>query len=115
MPLPQDFLSMLTTDALWHQRIASDQWGNESWADPVPIKCYMSAQGISFGSQDGHQKQDGTEVITGSVITDAIGARLRDGITVAGVIHYVVGIDTPKDERGIDLMHTLSVTTELKG
>lgn len=115
MPLDAGYLAMLTTSATWeHKQSSTDQWGNEQYSSPETIKCFVTSQNTVLGRAEQGQVE-GEEVTTMSVITDALGITPKDRLVISGKSVYVVDVDTPKDEVGVDLMHTLNVTTAKKG
>jgi hypothetical protein len=117
MGLDAGFLSMLTMRMTWEARTGKDQWGNETYAPPVPNQpCFVTSQGWSAGAADAHHKSEGDDVLRVELIADAIGVKINDRLTIpGGRIVYVTGVDTPQDEVGNDLMHTLTAETDQKG
>lgn len=115
MPLDAGFLAMLTMQGVWEGTADADKWGNEQWKAPVPIKCFITEQTVGWGRDDGNNQQERRQVVSMTIITDALGIELGDKITAGGHTVYVTAVDTPKDEVGVDLMHTLSTSTEKEG
>ena len=83
--------------------------------DAISLARNKATEATSWGSQDGQGQQQRKQVTTMSLITDALGIKLGDKITVGGQTVYVTSVDTPKDEVGIDLMHTITTSTEKEG
>lgn len=114
MPLDAGFLSMLTMSAMWEAQGVTDQWGNEGYEAPVAIKCFVTEQNTNWGSEE-FQKKQHRQVRTMTIITDAVGISVGDKVVFDGTDFWVTNVDTPKDEVGVDLMHTISCTTEKEG
>jgi hypothetical protein len=117
MGLDAGFLAMLTMRMTWEPHTGRDTWGNETYGVPVPnTPCFVSSQAYDFGGQDNHHKAEGDSVLRVEVIADAIGVKIKDRLTLPGNrVVYVTGVDTPQDEQGNDLMHTIRAETAQKG
>lgn len=115
MPLDEGFLAMLTATATWEPNTGKDTWGNEQYGPPQTVVTAVTSQTKEFGGEDGQSKQDGPVVTTMELITDSVGIALKDRITVSGAVLYVTHVDTPKDELGVDLMHTVTASSTEKG
>jgi hypothetical protein len=114
MGLDAGFLSMLTMSATWEAQGVADQWGNEEFNEPVTIKCFVTVQRKDWGTEAFQQKHH-RQVTTMEIITDAVGITNGDKINIDSKTLWVTNVDTPKDEFGTDLMHTISCTTEREG
>lgn len=117
MGLDAGFLSLLTMRMTWEAHAGRDTWGNETYAPSVPnTPCFVTSQSWGFGAEDGHNKAEGDDVLRVEVLTDAIGVKIKDRLTLpGGRIVYVTSVDTPQDEQGNDLMHTIGAETAQKG
>lgn len=116
MPLDAGFLAMLTMAGVWTPATGTDMWGNETLGAPVAVKCFVTSQTAAFGSEDGHGTQETKSVVRAEVITDFLGINVGDRFALpTGVVGYVTAVDTPMDENGINLMHTITVGSSKKG
>lgn len=110
-----DFYEMLTHTAVLERNTGPDQWGNETYAAPEQIKCFILDQGLSFGTDDGQDKQDQKQVGDIEILTDGVGINLTDKITFDTTTIVVTRVSTPKDENGYDVIHTVTGTTAKRG
>lgn len=117
MGLDAGFLSLLTMRMTREAFTGKDQWGNETYAAPVlNIRCFVTSQKVVFGEDDGQHKVEGETVVRVEVITDAIGVKIKDRLTMPnGKVVFVTGVDIPQDEKGADLLHTITAETAQKG
>ena len=115
MPLDAGFLEMLTMRADWYRSTGKDQWGNETYAAPVTEECFLISQVKKYGSDDGQNRQEGESLVEVEIIFDAVGIGLNDKVVLGGVTYWVTNVDTPKDEQGVDLMHTVTAQNTRKG
>lgn len=117
MGLDAGFVSLLSMRMTWEANDGQDQWGNESYATPVlAVPCFVTSQASDFGGDDGQNKSEGPTVTRVEVLTDAVGINVKDKLTLPnGKIVFVTNVDTPQDESGADLMHTITAETAQKG
>ena len=115
MPLDAGFLEMLTATCIWEGNNGQDVWGNEQYSPPITLCCFVTNQTSDFGTDDGQERQENVRVTSMTIITDAVGVGLKDRFNVSGRILYVDHVDTPKDEYGVDLMHTITATSTERG
>lgn len=117
MGLDAGFISLLTMRMSWEANTGRDQWGNETYAAAVPnTPCFVTSQTSDFGSHDGQNKSEGDTVTRVEVLTDALGVKIKDRLTLPnGKVVFVTNVDTPQDESGADLMHTINAETAQKG
>lgn len=116
MGLDRAFLSLLNARVTLTRHTGEDQFGNAAYGAPVTgVRAYVGDLGASFGTviQD---QQESTVVFSTDLITDALGIKVRDQITLPdGTITYVSAVTTAKDEVGADLYQTCTVTNTERG
>ena len=115
MPLDAGFLEMLTHSVVWEPFTGESAFGAKQYGPPQTIQCFVTAQVTAFGNIDSENRIQPQEVEGVSIITDAIGVGLKDRFTFDGHVYYTTGVETVKDEDGVDLMHTVSATEAEKG
>lgn len=96
--------------------LTPDAWGNEQYSAPVTIAAFVDDLTLSFGQEDGDNKQDAVEEGTGSLITDYMAIRPNDRITLPdGTVTYVTEAVTGHDEKGANYYQTITVSTAERG
>lgn len=110
MPLEPDLLAMLTMSASVQHRTGTDTVGNETYGTATTEKCFLTVQKTRLG-QPTDVRFEGLQVVESEVIFDAIGLHPKDRFVLDGKTYYINDVDTPKNELGVDLMHTVSAIT----
>lgn len=62
MPLDQNLAALLTTDVVWTAKTGVDEFGQDTWASPVTLKCYPA-----FGARQ-LQKPDGSIYVSAQAL-----------------------------------------------
>ena len=115
MPLDQGFLDMLQGVVSLERKTGADQWGNDTYAAPTVERAYIDPSTVTFGGERSSDRQESTPTASTSLIMDGIGVEPGDKITFDSIPRWVEQVETTKDEFGVDLYQTITVTTTKRG
>lgn len=115
MGLDRDFLEMLTAPVVVERWVGADQWGNDTYSAPTTEVSFIDSSSVTFAVPEEGDRTSATPSATTSLLMDGIGIKPRDKITYDAIAHWVVNVDTAKDEFGADLFSTVTVSTTKRG
>lgn len=113
MPLPPDLLELLShTATLERLQTTEDEWGNNVYAAAETIKCFIEEQNQNFAPNDTQSRQRVGPATGWRLLTDGVGIKIGDRITIDGKVGYVTGVQVNRDETMPDLYQNVDVATE---
>lgn len=112
MGLDASFLEMLVLQATWQPYTGNDTWGNDTWGASSTIKCWIDGVEQQRGDTPVQQEQVPTVDRAATLLTDALGVKVRDKITLPdGTVTHVVDAKTYYDEDATTLYQEVNVKT----
>lgn len=111
MGLDSGSLAMLSMTAQWAAHLGEDKWGNNTYAAPAALKCFVLPGTTSLASGS-TQNTERVRTYQTSLICDAVGVKPGDRITLpSGTISFVSEVSTTQDVDGSSLLHEVTVTS----
>lgn len=112
MGLDQDFLELLSHTATWEAYTGEDTFGNNAYGLPITIKCFVTEENVNFAANDTNSRQRLGPTTGYRMITDGLGIKSGDRMTVAGKVGTVIGVQINRDETMPQLFQNVDVSTE---
>jgi hypothetical protein len=115
MGLDRSFLAMLNMPVVITPFLNEDAFGNTVYGAPFNTSVALDPKASAFGTEN-NERQEGTTVNSTSFISDALGIKLRDRVTLPdGTLVYVTAAETAYDEDGSDLYQTITAESTERG
>lgn len=117
MPMPPEIKALLPAKIALERFVGEDQWGNDLYgAKEADIAAFVQSSTLTYGAEGmaGTGAHTNRIVTSYSVITDAIGIKPGDHITLSdGTMVVARQVDAPAlDADGVAVMQTTTAVME---
>lgn len=106
--------SMLTASVNWEHWTGDDTFGNAQFSSAQTIDALITGYQSTQGGNE-EDRQQGPTVYSANLLTDAVGADVRDRFTVNGVAMYAQTATTVLDEYGVPYLQKIAVQSIKRG
>lgn len=115
MGLDADFLELLTVTVVLNRFTGEDSFGNQIYAVVENIQCVIDPSFQSYGQDSSQDQQYANPFYRSSIITDALGLKVRDKIAFQGITYYLITAETTTDEFGVPLFQKSDLESVERG
>ena len=97
-----EFLELMPTTVQWQKFTSTDEDGNLTWANPVPIRARVQMKSRHRGNGDQNARGQRSPIVVNeaNLTVQIRDYGERDRITISGVVYAVYSVTTEDDEDG---------------